>query len=506
MIKKFFWFVVGFWALVSLSCTRSAPGVEPWRVATQEQAAKNAAGQGDSPLMPAARAPGQPILTPTPNPPMQLPPLRTEPDQYIVRANDTLGLIARKYGIDLAALIEANEITNPDRIEVGQLLIIPAAEPGPPGPGFKVIPDSELIYGPASAGFDLAAYVQSQAGYLKTYREELDGRTYTGADIVARIAMEFSVNPRLLLAVLEYRSGWVTQANPVESSRDYPMLYFDSNRKGLYRQLAWTANNLNRGYYLWRAGGIPAWVLQDGSVVPIDNTLNAGTAGVQHLFSLLLEKADWEQAVTEPGLFSTYSRLFGYPFDYAVEPILPPDLKQPVLQLPFERGDEWSFTGGPHGGWGDGSAWAALDFAPPGPALGCVQKDEWVVAAADGLILRADLGAVVQDLDGDGLEQTGWTLLYMHIESRDRVRPGTYLKAGERIGHASCEGGVSTGTHLHLARRYNGEWISADTSLPFNLDGWISSGAGAEYNGFLSKDGVVIEAWAGRRDENQISR
>ncbi len=503
---KFYWVVIGFWALAGLACTRSAPGVEPWQVATREQAEKNAAAQESAPLMPATRAPGAPILTPTPNPPMQLPPLRTEPDQYIVQANDTLGLIARRYGIDLASLIEANEITNPDRIEVGQLLVIPAAEPGPPGPNFKVIPDSELVYGPASAGFDLAEFIQSQKGFLSSYREEVDKRNYTGAEIVARVAMEFSVNPRLLLAVLEYRSGWVTQARPVEASRDYPMQYFDPNRKGLYRQLAWTANNLNRGYYLWRAGGIPSWVLQDGSVIPIANTLNAGSAGVQHFFSLLLDKADWEQAVTEPGLFNTYNRLFGYPFDYAIEPLLPPNLAQPALQLPFEPGASWSFTGGPHGGWGDGSAWAALDFAPPGPALGCVQKDEWVVAAADGLILRADLGAVVQDLDGDGLEQTGWTLLYMHIETRDRVQPGTYLKAGERIGHASCEGGVSTGTHVHLARRYNGEWISADTSLPFNLDGWISSGDGVEYNGFLKKDGVVIEAWAGRRDENQISR
>lgn len=506
MIKKFCWVLILLWAAASLSCTRSAPGVEPWRASTPGQSPQNTKGNENSLPMPAARAPGAPILTPTPDPPLELPPIRTEPDEYIVQANDTLGQIARKYSVDLAALIEANHIDNPDRIEVGQVLTIPAAEPGPPGPDFKVIPNSELVYGPASAGFDLEKFVQSQNGYLKTYREELDGRTYTGAEITARVAMEFSVNPRLLLAVLEYRSGWVTQAEPDEASRDYPMLYIDPNRKGLYRQLAWAANNLNRGYYLWRAGGIPAWVLQDGSVIPIANTLNAGTAGVQHFFSLLLGKDEWEQAVTEPGLFAVYNQLFGYPFDYAIEPLLPPGLKQPALQLPFEPGDEWSFTGGPHGGWGDGSAWAALDFAPPGPALGCVQKDEWVVAAADGLILRADLGAVVQDLDGDGLEQTGWTLLYMHIESRDRVRPGTFLKAGERIGHASCEGGVSTGTHLHLARRYNGEWIPADTSLPFNLDGWVSSGAGVEYNGFLSKDGVMIEAWAGRRDENQISR
>ena len=112
-------------------------------------------------------------------------------------------------------------------------------------------------------------------------------------------------------------------------------------------------------------------MLQDDTVVPIANTINAGTAGVQHFFSLLYGKPDWDQAVSENGLFATYQQLFGYPFDYAVEPLLPPDLTQPAMQLPFEPGDVWSFTGGPHGGWADGAGWAALDFAPPGPAGLC---------------------------------------------------------------------------------------------------------------------------------------
>jgi murein DD-endopeptidase MepM/ murein hydrolase activator NlpD len=135
-----------------------------------------------------------------------------------------------------------------------------------------------------------------------------------------------------------------------------------------------------------------------------------------------------------------------------------------------------------------------------------VQSNAWVVAVADGLIVRTGDGAVVQDLDGDGLEQTGWTVLYMHIESRQRVHAGTYLKAGERVGHPSCEGGFSSGTHLHLARRYNGEWIPADQDIPFVLNGWVSVGLGREYDGYLQKDGRSVEAWEGRRPENEIKR
>jgi len=131
---------------------------------------------------------------------------------------------------------------------------------------------------------------------------------------------------------------------------------------------------------------------------------------------------------------------------------------------------------------------------------------------ADGPIVRAADGAVIQDLDlsaaaADGVEQTGWTILYMHMDSRQRVKPGDTLKAGERIGHPSCEGGVSNGTHVHLARKYNGEWISADQAeLAFVMDGWVSSGAGKEYDGYLIRDGKTIEAYEGREPINQIER
>jgi murein DD-endopeptidase MepM/ murein hydrolase activator NlpD len=205
-------------------------------------------------------------------------------------------------------------------------------------------------------------------------------------------------------------------------------------------------------------------------------------------------------------LQAVYQRFFGYPFLYAIEPLLPENLQQPPFQLPFQPDKVWAYTGGPHAGWADGSAWAALDFAPPGDALGCVKSDEWVTAVADGPILRASDGAVIQDLDGDGLEQTGWVVLYMHIESRGRVKPGEMVRMGEKIGHPSCEGGVSDGTHVHLARRYNGEWISADRDLPFNLDGWISSSAGKEYDGYLTRGEQQIEAYVGREAINSIQR
>lgn len=464
-------------------------------------------------LLPLPRLSGAPISSPTPDSPRALPTPRKDFDQHIVQAGDTLGSIADQYGISLQALMQANGLSEADFIAVGQTLKIPAPFPGAQGPDFKIIPDSEMVYSPGSAMFDVNAYVQLEDGYLASYAEDRNGEYLSGAEIVELVAQNYSVNPRLLLALLEHQSGWVKSANPY--NLEYPLGLQDAWHNSLYLQLTWTADTLNRGYYLWRANAVSTWVLADGTVVPVSPTINAGTAAVQYFFAKFDDSFSWYRDVTlnistdgtlNNSFFQTYFFMFGNPFDLAVEPLVPLQLQQPFMQLPFEQGAGWSFTGGPHGGWDTGSGWAALDFGPPGETAGCSPTDEWVVAVADGWIARTGDGAVMQDLDGDGFEQTGWVVFYMHIESRDRVQPKTYVYAGERIGHPSCEGGMSNATHLHLARKYNGEWIPADGTLPFQLDGWVSSGTGVEYDGFLSKGGQSIEAWDGRNELNQIWR
>jgi LasA protease len=446
------------------------------------------------------------MVVPTPDPARVLPTLPTGSQEYFVQKGDSLQKIAKEYGVDMRAIIRTNNIENPDLIVPGQRLVIPPPVPRDPAAPFKIVPDSELVYGPAAATFDPIAFIRSAGGQLNRYSEEIGDGAYYGPQTLERIAREYSVNPRILLAVLEYQSGWVTGSTSDETLETYPMRYGNVWRKGLWRQLSWAANTMNYGYYLWRVNALPAFVLADGSTVPANSTTNAGTVAVQYLMSELYDYDGWLKATGEDGVFATYHKLFGDPFQFAVEPLLPPDLAQPPMQLPFEPGDVWSFSGGPHGGWGDGSGWAALDFAPPGDPKGCLPHDTHAVAMADGKVVFSGDGMVIQDLDGDGNWQTGWSILYLHIETRNRVSAGTDLKAGDRIGHASCEGGVANAAHIHVARRYNGEWIPADGPIPFNLDGWISEGYGQVYNGFLKRNGQVVEAWNTRKPENQISR
>jgi murein DD-endopeptidase MepM/ murein hydrolase activator NlpD len=510
MKPRTFKLLAGISAIALLRCVLPAPQAELWRPGSSNSPSGQTPITAATPLpatyLPPTREPGQPILSPTPDAQRFLPTLRVNDEQYVLQPGDTLGKIAQKFQVSLDQLISANQIGNPDLVDVGQVLVIPVATPQAPGSAFKIIPDSELVYGPASMTLDVFQYVKSTGGYLANYRETLDDGMYTGAEIILKVAREYSVNPRILLAVLDYMSGWVTRAEPAEGTLNYPMLYFDGDRVGLYRQLAWAANQLNRGYYLWKVNALSHFALADNGMTPANGTINAGTAGVQQLMAALFGRSEWDKAVSDQGIFATYSSMFGYPFDLAIEPMIPADLTSPPMQLPFEPGVVWSFTGGPHGGWGDGSAWAAIDFAPPPGAYNCSVSDAWATAVTGGTVVRSETGVVVLDLDGDGLEQTGWTVLYLHISSSERIPAGSVVAVGDRIGHPSCEGGVSNGTHLHLARRYNGEWIPADGLQPFNLDGWISRGVGVEYNGTLELNGATVEAWDRLVPQNQISR
>ena len=495
-------------------CYRPIANYDPWQVpqglpisATPTLLSTQAISAAtELPRVTITPAPSGP--TPTPNSPALLPTLRTQTNEYTVVSGDSLARIALRHQVSVGQILASNpDLKDPNLIEPGQKLIIPPASANELSTNFKIIPDSELFYSPSAVGFDTISVAAQFGGKLNRYSEKLeDGTTLRGAEIVQRVADEFSVNPRLLLAVLEYRSGWVSSEGETGITEDYPLGLKDANRKGLYKQLSWAANEMTRGYTLWELSAVAVWTLSDGAVMRVDATINGATAGIQYLLSLLLDKAEWKTAVSPDGFFAVYQRLFGFPFAFSIDPLIPETITQPQLTLPFAPGDTWYFTGGPHVGWGTGSANAGIDFAPPGEEFGCYESQTPVVAAADGLVVRSGNGVVVQDLDGDGIEQTGWSLLYLHINTDGRAAVGTYLRQGDLLGYPSCEGGYSTGTHLHLARRYNGAWISADGIVPFVLSGWTSKSAGIEYDGFLVKNGQTVEAFNGRADFNAIGR
>ncbi len=106
--------VVGIGALLlSQGCGTRQPRVEPPPV----------------PVMPPSLSPAPaPVRPPPPAPiaPMPRPLPEEQLKTYEVRPGDSLGRIAQRYGVSVNELVELNQLENPNRIRVGQKILLPA--------------------------------------------------------------------------------------------------------------------------------------------------------------------------------------------------------------------------------------------------------------------------------------------------------------------------------------------------------------------------------------------
>jgi LasA protease len=446
----------------------------------------------------------QPDVTTTPLP--TRPPYSPgELVDYTAQMGDTLVSLAKRFNSTVEEILSANSFipTDATTMPPGMPMKIPIYYQPFWGTQYQIIPDSLFINGPEQVVFDTEAFVSEHPGWLKNYREYAFNGNRSGAEIIDYVAMNFSVSPRMLLTLLEYQVGALSLPALPEESHQYPLGYRDSQHMGLYMQLVWAANLLNNGYYNWRSGELIEFEHLDGKLERPDPWQNAASVSLQYYFSRIIDGDQYARAVAQDGFAQSYTELFGDPWR-SVTPHLPGSLLQPTFALPFLPGLTWAYTGGPHTGFGTGDPLAAIDFAPGAMSSGCVSTDEWATAVAPGVVSRSDAGAVVLDLDGDGDERTGWVVFYFHIETRDRVPLGTTLQTGDPIGHPSCEGGRTTGTHIHIARKYNGEWVPADCVIPFDLEGWVAHNGSEEYAGTLTKAGRTITACTCADSSSQI--
>ncbi len=439
---------------------------------------------------PASETP-TPILTPT---------LSDATILYYSQNGDWLPAVASRFGVSPTEISSPKILPDSGYLDTGTLLIIPDRldRSAQYTPNLQLIPDSEVVFSASAVDFDIAGYVKAAGGYLATYREYLGSTGWmTGAAEIERISYENSINPRLLLAILDFEASWV-RGNPVDEFHEtYPLGYENFRNKGMFLQLAWAINHLSTGYYGWRAGTISELTFTDGTSYRLEPSLNAGTVAIMYYFSQLHSLNEWLRIMDQTSGFpSFYANMFGDPWSRAAASgaIFPPALSQPEMVLPFEMNTNWAFTGGPHSAWESHGPLAAVDFAPAADKSGCAVSDKWIIAMAPGLVVRSGNGIVVLDLDGDGHEQTGWNILYLHVANRGRVALGVWVGQNERIGHPSCEGGISTGTHTHVARKYNGEWVTAAGPIPWVMSGWTVIEGEKPYLGKLVKGNQVITA------------
>jgi murein DD-endopeptidase MepM/ murein hydrolase activator NlpD len=414
---------------------------------------------------------------------------------YTAQDGDTVPALAARFNTTVGEIMAANPVIPADATTMppGFPMRIPIYYRALWGTPFQSLPDHAFVNGPTVIGFNTTAFVLAHEGWLRDYRAYAAGAWRSGANIVDYVATNFSVNPRLLLAILEYQAGAISRPEPPVGR--YILGHRQAYYETMYLQLVWAANTMNNAYYNWRAGKLLEFDLLDGTLFRPDPWQNAASVAVQYYFSRIVSGDDFALAIGSNGLLHTYAALFGDPWQVQFT-LIPGSLRQPALRLPFPPGHVWSYTGGPHTGWGTGQPYAAIDFAPPSEFSGCFKTDneQYSTAVADGRVVRSEIDGVVLDLDGDGNERTGWVIYYLHLASEGRAPAGQDLRAGDPIGYPSCEGGRVTGTHVHIARKYNGEWMLAGGVLPLVMDGWTAHEGSTAYKGTLTRGSLVVTA------------
>ena len=308
---------------------------------------------------------------------------------------------------------------------------------------------------------------------------------------------------------MQYNGDWLLGSPASFAEESYPAGFISVDHEGLYSQINWASTEIMKGYYGWRAGTITDLTFKNGTTLRLAPDLNAGSVGLMYYFAQIYTLDQWHAAINpDSGFAAVYTTLFGDPWvrDSQLGDLISGGIVQPDLILPFYGNEVWAYTGGPHGAWAIESAQAAIDFAPSSVAHGCAESNLWVTAMAPGLVVRLENGVLMLDLDGDGNEQTGWVLFYLHLKPKTNLDEYEWVEQGDLLGHPSCEGGRATGTHIHIARKFNGEWILASGPLPFTLDGWQVVAGEEPYDGFLTNGTAAIEASSSGSYSTRIER
>jgi hypothetical protein len=236
---------------------------------------------------------------------------------YYSQSGDWLPAVAKRFGVDVSEITSPKVLPENGLLDTGTLLMIPDRRDNTVEyvPALQLIPDSEVVFSATSLDFDIPAYVKDAGGYLSTYREYLKSTGWTsGASVIDRSARENSVNPRLLLALLDYEARWVRGTPENKFRTEYPLGYENFRNKGMFLQLSWGVNQIAKGYYGWRTGTITELEFSGGEKLRLDPTLNAGTVGLMYYFSRMHSLNEWLRIMDQTsGFASFYQNMFGDP-------------------------------------------------------------------------------------------------------------------------------------------------------------------------------------------------
>ncbi len=308
-------------------------------------------------------------------------------------------------------------------------------------------------------GFNIEQYLEEHARHLLPHAEE-----------ISHIAGEYRVSPRALIALMEQQSGAVRNPDFTETS---PLSDL-SDKTGFLPQLRDVATRLRK---LAETTDLRVVVSapDDGisAVLPAQDLTELG-AIYQNLF---------------PGVVSQPKSV-----NKAASTQVP-------MQFPWSVGESWRF-GGAHADDGSSSTLSSLDFMQGGQSWGDTINVK-VVASAGGRLKRHS-SCYVTIVHNDT-----WSTGYYHI-SDISVSDGATVQANQPFAkyantksQALCDGGSSTGPHVHWTLYESNRSTSLSGKV---LSGWTINPGTSNYDEncsrmYLIRNGTKACPWSQMRND-----
>lgn len=335
---------------------------------------------------------------------------------------------------------------------------------------------------------EIQAFLDAQPGPLKGVRFQVGDQSHSAAEVFVNLGSLYSLNPKILLAMLEEQSQLLSTEQPSTEQMTWAMGYRGEggNRQGLLEQLRWGATELRRSvrdYAILPPDTLPEFVFEDDTRQPPP----AGISLPEYALSRTLAATTTPDRLSDKrnAFLETYTRLFGDPsqpptdWPPVAEPFLTSPLEKPTRVTSFfdhdtpfllQNGSLVSFWGQTetalsydgHTGW---------DYAlrPPDP----------IFAAAEGTVVFAgnsDDGcftparAVIID------HANGYRTLYWHL-SEVHMETGQMVTRGMQVGIAGATG-CAFGPHLHFQVQYLGRDVDPYGWCGTTPDPWQYNPAG----------------------------
>lgn len=371
---------------------------------------------------------------------------------HVVQAGETLGAIAARYDTTVAALVEANRLENPDRLAIGQRLLIPvqaAAErprlrywvqPGDTWTGlaskFRIVklllistnstnPKTKLEPGQeieVPIALDLAALGLNRFGITPPALQQGQAAALSlAANRPLTVSARYAGSP---LAVVSTGQGQAWALFGVHPLAPPALTWLDVDIQGLALPARLRSEPDDPTLHVrWPAPVIAGSFETQHLVLPADK------GGLLAPKLLADERVKLNALWPQHDLSPQWTGVFTSPLSSAFH------LNLVVVSSPF--GTRRSYNGGPVSSFHEGQ-----DFGAPTGAV-VTAPAPGVVVLAEALTVRGN--AVILD-HGAGLHTGYWHL------SKIEVTVGQRVEAGDKLGEVGSTG-LSTGAHLHWEMR-----------------------------------------------------